>query len=329
MAKEIGASRIATAAVGTLYVSGDGQPSSSPSSLPGDFAADFDVKGNVDYVMVAGTVRSANSNIGGRLAMLICAEVGSGRIAAGSVGSLAVVGDVRRGGTLGGLMARNIGTGRITSAALGSLFAMVNSPTGAGRPGVAGNFAADLIVQRNVDYVTVAGAMRSVNWSIGGDFRSLTVGGAIDGVAMTVGGALNSAVLGTVNAAAFDVGRRVAAFTSATFNGSHLYVGFTPISAADPLAEATTASFNRAVVTRIDSFSVTGRTANAFTGSTIAARQIGTVSLSRVANDGPSAFGVLADDSIRSVVAGSPNVRVSNRTAAGDLGTGQFRVRVV
>ena len=64
-------------------------------------------------------------------------------------------------------------------------------------------------------------------------------------------------------------------------------------------------------------------------GSTIAARQIGAVALSRVATDGPSASGVLADDSIRSVVAGSPNMRVSNRTAPGDLGKGQFRVRVV
>ena len=261
--------------------------------------------------------------------MLIAAEVGAGRIAAGAIGSLAVVGDVRRGGTLAGLMARNIGTGRITTAALGSLFAMVNSPTGAGRPGVAGNFAADLTVQRNVDFVTVAGAMRGGNWSIGGDLRALTVRGAIDGVTMTVGGTLNSAVLATVNGSVFGVGRRVAAFNISTFTSSHLHVGFTPVTMADPMAGVTSASFNRALITRIDSFSVTARTANAFAGSTIAARQIGAVALSRVATDGPSASGVLADDSIRSVVAGSPNVRVSNRTAPGDLGKGQFRVRVV
>ena len=329
VAQEIGTARITAAAVGTLYVSGNGQPSSSQSALAGNFAADFDIKGNVDYVMVAGAVRSASSNIGGRLGMLVAAEVGAGRIAAGAVGSLAVVGDVRRGGTLASLMARNIGTGRITTAALGSLFAMVNSPTGAGRPGVAGNFAADLTVKRNVDFVTVAGAMRGVNWSIGGDLRALTVRGAIDGVTMTVGGTLNSALLGTVNGAAFDVGRRVTSFISSTFTGSHLYVGFTPINTADAMASATSSSFNRALVTRIDSFSVTARTANAFAGSTIAARQIGAVALSRVATDGPSASGVLADDSIRSVVAGSPNMRVSNRTAPGDLGKGQFRVRVV
>ena len=329
VAQEIGTARITAAAVGTLYVSGNGQPSSSQSALAGNFAADFDIKGNVDYVMVAGAVRSASSNIGGRLGMLIAAEVGAGRIAAGAIGSLAVVGDVRRGGTLAGLMARNIGTGRITTAALGSLFAMVNSPTGAGRPGVAGNFAADLTVQRNVDFVTVAGAMRGGNWSIGGDLRALTVRGAIDGVTMTVGGTLNSAVLATVNGSVFGVGRRVAAFNTSTFTSSHLHVGFTPVTMADPMAGVTSARFNRALITRIDSFSVTARTANAFAGSTIAARQIGAVALSRVATDGPSASGVLADDSIRSVVAGSPNVRVSNRTAPGDLGKGQFRVRVV
>ena len=329
VAQEIGTARITASAVGTLYVSGNGQPSSSQSALAGNFAADFDIKGNVDYVMVAGAVRSASSNIGGRLGMLIAAEVGAGRIAAGAIGSLAVVGDVRRGGTLAGLMARNIGTGRITTAALGSLFAMVNSPTGAGRPGVAGNFAADLTVQRNVDFVTVAGAMRGGNWSIGGDLRALTVRGAIDGVTMTVGGTLNSAVLATVNGSVFGVGRRVAAFNISTFTSSHLHVGFTPVTMADPMAGVTSASFNRALITRIDSFSVTARTANAFAGSTIAARQIGAVALSRVATDGPSASGVLADDSIRSVVAGSPNVRVSNRTAPGDLGKGQFRVRVV
>jgi hypothetical protein len=48
-----------------------------------------------------------------------------------------------------------------------------------------------------------------------------------------------------------------------------------------------------------------------------------------VATDTPTRFGVLADESIRSVVVGRPGMRVSNRKAPGDLGMGQFRVRIV
>ena len=67
----------------------------------------------------------------------------------------------------------------------------------------------------------------------------------------------------------------------------------------------------------------------AFAGSTIAARQIGKVSLSRVATVGPTLFGVLAEHSIQSVVAGRPGMRVSNRKAPVDLGVDAFRVRIV
>ena len=73
----------------------------------------------------------------------------------------------------------------------------------------------------------------------------------------------------------------------------------------------------------------TAKTANAFAGSTIAARQIGTVSLTRVATANRSHFGVLADDSIARVVVAAPKFRVSNRRVAGDQGIGHFRVRIV
>jgi hypothetical protein len=215
------------------------------------------------------------------------------------------------------------------AAAVGNLSATGNAKGSSGVLGVAGNFAADLDVAGSVASISVVGTVRGATWNIGGDLRSLTVRGAIDGLRMTVGGTLKSASLGTVQAAAIDVGRRVSSFTASTFIGSHLHVGFTPMNSADPMADATSASFDPAVVTRIDSFRVTAKMVNAFAGSTIAARRLGSVWLSSVRTDTLHQFGVLADESIRSVVVGTPKFRVSNRTAAVDLGMGQFRVRIV
>lgn len=168
-----------------------------------------------------------------------------------------------------------------------------------------------------------------MNWIIGGDLESLTVGGVFNGVTMSVGGTLTSATLGDVRGCAITVGRRVVSFTSSTFIDSHLHVGFTPLNPADPMAGATSARFNRALVTQIDSFRVTARTGIAFAGSTIAARHIGFVSLRRVSIAHPRQFGVLADDSIRHVVVGTPGYRLTNRTTPLNSGIGQFRVRIV
>ena len=236
-------------------------------------------------------------------------------------------GEIRLGSTLASLVAQDVGAVHITAAAVGMLYATGNGQTI--RPVLAGNFAADLDIKGSVTLVSIAGAVRGGNWKIGGNFGMLSVRGATTGLTMTVGGTLTSASLGIVRGAAIDVGRRVTSFTSSTFTGSHLYIGYTPINVADPMSGATSVRFNRALVTRIDSFVVTARTATAFAGSMIAARQIGSVSLGCVATDGLSQFGVLADDSIRSVVVGKPLVRVANRTAPGDYGKHQFRVRIV
>jgi hypothetical protein len=290
--QEIGAVRITAAAVGSIYATGGGQSGSSRSGLAGNFAANLDVKGNVDLVSVAGTVRGVNWNIGGRLGKLVAAEVGAGRIAAGAVGSLASNGNARFG--------------------------------------LAGDCAADLYVKGKLTTATIAGRLNAAAWVIGGDLQTLIVRGAIDGLTMTVGGTLTTAQLGTVHGAAFDVGRRVVYFTSSTFTGSYMYVGYTPLNPADPMADATSSRFTRDVVSQIYSFRVITKTKDAFSGSTIAARQICYVTLSCVESDSLRQFGVLADDSIRSVVVETPKLfRVFNRMAPDNVGIGQFRVRIV
>jgi autotransporter-associated beta strand protein len=232
--------------------------------------------------------------------------------------------EIRLDSTLARLVAHEVGAARITAVALDKLSIARNA-----RAGLAGNFAADLEVRGSLKTATIAGHLSHASWVIGDSVGALTVGGATDGLTVTVGGTLTSAKLGQVRGSAFDVTLRVKSFTSSTFIDSRLYVGFTPIDPADPMHGATRANFEWTQTTRIDSFSVTAKTAGAFAGSTIAASRIGTVSLSRVATDTPTRFGVLADESIRSVVVGRPAMRVSNRKAPGDLGMGQFRVRIV
>ncbi len=238
-------------------------------------------------------------------------------------------GEIHLGSTLDSLVAQAVGAVRITTPAVGRLSVSGSEKVGGLRPVLAGDFAASLAVHGNVGSIAVVGAVRGVNWIIGGDLESLTVGGVFNGVTMSVGGTLTSATLGDVRGCAITVGRRVVSFTSSTFIDSHLHVGFTPLNPADPMAGATSARFNRALVTQIDSFRVTARTGIAFAGSTIAARHIGFVSLRRVSIAHPRQFGVLADDSIRHVVVGTPGYRLTNRTTPLNSGIGQFRVRIV
>ena len=293
--------------------------------------------GLVSIVAASSDLVGEGITLTGRLGYLIVRDVANGAsIRAGGVAATQTTirartigsgGEIRLGSTLASLVAQDVGAVHITAAAVGMLYATGNGQTI--RPVLAGNFAADLDIKGSVTLVSIAGAVRGGNWKIGGDLGSLTVRGATSGLTMAVGGTLTSASLGIVRGAAIDVGRKVTSFTSSTFTSSHLYVGFTPTNPADPMADATSVRFNQALVTRIDSFVVTARTATAFAGSTIAARRIGFVSLSCVATDSLSQFGVLADDSIRSVVVGKPLVRVANRTAPGDYGKHQFRVRIV
>jgi hypothetical protein len=299
--------------IGSIAGTGLASISAAASDLVG---AGVDLAGPLGSLVVRDVANGASIRAGGTAAHRTT-------IQARRIGA---AGEIRLGSTLTNLVAEEVGATRILAAAVGVLNATGNSQA---RPVVAGNFAANLDITGNVDTISVAGAVRGANWTIGGNLRSLTVRGAIDGLTMNVGGALTWARLGTVRGAAFNVGIRVASFTALTFTDSRLFVGYTPINPSDPMAGATSARFNRALVTRIDSFSVTARTANAFAGSTIAARQIGTVSLSRVATANRSHFGVLADDSISSVVVEAPRFRASNRTAPGNTGISQFRVRVV
>ena len=293
--------------------------------------------GLVSILAASSDIVGEGITLTGRLGYLIVRDVANGAsIRAGGLAatqttirarSIGSGGEIRLGSTLASLVAQEVGAVHITAAAVGMLYATGNGQTI--RPVLAGNFAADLDIKGSVTLVSIAGAVRGGNWKVGGNFGMLSVRGATTGLTMTVGGTLTSASLGIVRGAAIDVGRRVTSFTSSTFTGSHLYVGYTPINVADPMSGATSVRFNRALVTRIDSFVVTARTATAFAGSMIAARQIGSVSLGCVATDSLSQFGVLADDSIRSVVVGKPLVRVANRTAPGDYGKHQFRVRIV
>jgi autotransporter-associated beta strand protein len=299
--------------IGSIAGTGLASISAAASNLVG---AGVDLAGPLGSLVVRDVANGASIRAGGTAAHRTT-------IQARRIGA---AGEIRLGSTLTNLVAEEVGAIRILAAAVGVLNATGNSQA---RPVVAGNFAANLDITGNVDTISVAGAVRGANWTIGGNLRSLTVRGAIDGLTMNVGGALTWARLGTVRGAAFNVGIRVASFTALTFTDSRLFVGYTPINPSDPMAGATSARFNRAIVTRIDSFSVTARTANAFAGSTIAARQIGTVSLSRVATANQSHFGVLADDSISSVVLEAPRLRVATRKAPCDLGRGQFRVRIV
>lgn len=214
------------------------------------------------------------------------------------------------------LTAAAVGQGTIGAAAIGRL-------------AVAGDFHADVDATGNLKTAQIHGSLCEATWQIHGELWTLSVAKNVENLNLIVGGTLSRAILGAVDATAITVGQRVKSLRASTFIDSYLFLSYVANDSADPIGGGGAFS---GIGTAIDSFVVTGKSAGAFKNSTIAAEQVGRVSLSRVATtNGGKKFGVLAGESVgRVIVDHGPSLpfAVSRLTAPVDLGVDDFRVVV-
>jgi len=185
-----------------------------------------------------------------------------------------------------------------------------------------GSFDADLSVAGDLKSARVGGISAST-WSVNGQLNELAVSGFVDDWGAFIAGLSNKAKLkfADVNNAQIETGASVYRFSAVTFRNSHLFAGYVPDTAANPMGGGT---FDPGL--RIRTFTVTGNQSSAFSNSTVAADRIGKVALSTVRSDNSgTTFGIIAGDTINQVKVKSPFFRFD----AGDLtpaGFGKFQV---
>jgi hypothetical protein len=205
-----------------------------------------------------------------------------------------------------------------TLSVAGNLTSTMNL-AGRARTVSAGRWSAGSLTARTLDSLRISGNRTA---ALAGDLgANITLTGASSTgyscQSISVSGAMQSALLTMAGSAG--------SLTAKQMISSQLLVGYSPNDPADPMAGGTYDSTQS--IRSVTVSGVTGSTAMAYTGSTIAAWKVGTVSLASFdSNNLGTEFGVRGQV-LSAVTSRNPNWKW-NKAGAADQGVGDFHVVV-